>query len=130
MEKILCRTIPPHSQAKNPNETRRRKRALPPFNCHLLVLCRCRQDFSIQHLAWLFKGKHSTISSSIITWVNYVYLRLSIIPMWPTREVVEQVRPESMKMKFPRQGGHKPGKPGKFREFEKLSKSQGKLRES
>ena len=30
------------------------------------------------------------------------------------------------------QGGHKPGKhgkPGKFREFGKLSKSQGKLRE-
>ena len=30
------------------------------------------------------------------------------------------------------QGGHKPGKhgkPGKLREFEKLSKSQGKLRE-
>ena len=33
---------------------------------------------------------------------------------------------------FPSQGGHKPGKhgkPGKLREFEKLSKSQGKLRE-
>ena len=32
----------------------------------------------------------------------------------------------------PLQGGHKPGKhgkPGKLREFEKLSKSQGKLRE-
>ena len=31
-----------------------------------------------------------------------------------------------------KQGGHKPGKhgkPGKLREFEKLSKSQGKLRE-
>ena len=27
------------------------------------------------------------------------------------------------------QGGHKPGKPAKIREFEKLSKSQGKLRE-
>ena len=30
------------------------------------------------------------------------------------------------------QGGHKPdkhGKPGKLREFDKLSKSQGKLRE-
>ena len=27
------------------------------------------------------------------------------------------------------QGGHKNGKPGKLREFEKLSKSQGKLRE-
>ena len=27
------------------------------------------------------------------------------------------------------QGGHKPGKPGKLREFEKLSKSQEKLRE-
>ena len=27
------------------------------------------------------------------------------------------------------QGGHKPGKPGKLREFEKLSKSQGKRRE-
>ena len=25
------------------------------------------------------------------------------------------------------QGGHKPGKPGKLREFEKLSKSQGNL---
>ena len=27
------------------------------------------------------------------------------------------------------QGGHKPGKYGKLREFEKLSESQGKLRE-
>ena len=28
------------------------------------------------------------------------------------------------------QGGHKPGKYGKLREFEKLSESQGKLREN
>ena len=28
-----------------------------------------------------------------------------------------------------RQGGHKPGKHGKLREYQKLSKSQGKLRE-
>ena len=90
-----------NSQPKNPGETRGRKRALAPFKSYLLLLCRCRRNFSIEHLAWLVRGTASTVSTVIITWLNFMYLRFAMIPIWPTREIVEKHRPESMKVKFP-----------------------------
>ena len=53
--------------------------------------------------------------------------------VWTTNDFIVNLKVKSFNnvMSFS-QGGHKPGKhgkPGKLREFEKLSKSQGKLRE-
>ena len=52
-----------NSQVESTSETRGMKRALTPFNSYTLSLCRCRLNFSIQHLSWLIKGKPANVSN-------------------------------------------------------------------
>ena len=82
-------------------ETRGRKRALSPFESYLLTLCRLKQSFSQYHLSYLFEVIESTVSNTISTWINFMYLRFGTIPIWPSRETVNKCMPESMRAKFP-----------------------------
>ena len=53
------------------------------------------------HLAWLVRGKVANVSAEVITWLNFMYLRLASIPIWPTPEIVKEHMPESMVLNFP-----------------------------
>ena len=101
VESVVMYNPTTNSQPKDPNETWGRKRAMTPFQSYILMLCRCRQNISSLHLAWLVKGKPSSISTTVITWINYMYLRSAVISIWPTRETVQKCRPDSMALKFP-----------------------------
>ncbi|KAK2549002.1 hypothetical protein P5673_030629 [Acropora cervicornis] len=77
-----------------------RPRYLRPIDEFFAVICRLRQGFTEEHLAHLFQVSVSTVSRIFITWINFIYLRLGQINIWPTREVVSETMPEDFKHKY------------------------------
>ena len=78
-----------------------RPRILHPKEELFITLCRRRQGFPEEHLAHLYGVSQSTISRIIVTWVNFLYLKLKDVPMWPSRELVDKYMPEQFNEKFP-----------------------------
>ena len=78
-----------------------RPRILHPKEELFITLCRLRQGFPEEHLSHLYGVSQSTISRIIVTWVNFLYLKLKDVPMWPSRELVDKYMPEQFKEKFP-----------------------------
>ena len=78
-----------------------RPRSLSALQSFLLTLLRLRRGYDILHLSFLFKVNDTTVSNTIITWINYIYVKLGSIPIWPTMQHVARCMPVSMKIKFP-----------------------------
>ena len=78
-----------------------RPRTLTPSDEFFLVMCRLRQGFAEMHLAHLFKISQSTVSRIFISWINFMYLKLGQINIWPSRKVVDESMPEAFKEKYP-----------------------------
>ena len=77
-----------------------RSRTLRPIDEYFLVLCRLRQGFREEHLAHLFQISTSTVSRILITWINFMYLKLGQINIWPSRDVIDKTMPEDFKVKY------------------------------
>lgn len=67
-----------------------------------LFLCRLRQGFLVQDLAIRFNVSQATVSRICITWINFMYYMLGSIPIWPSRETVNELMPQSFRDTFPR----------------------------
>ena len=78
-----------------------RPRALTPFKGYMLTLFKLRQNFSFQHLSFLFNIGVSTCSKTFLMWISFLYLRLGMISIWPSRQILQQAMPKTMKEKFP-----------------------------
>lgn len=78
-----------------------RPRSLNPWDEFFLTLCRLRQGFAEQHLGHLFNVSQSTVSRIFITWINFMYLKLGQINIWPSRELVTETMPQDFKAKYP-----------------------------
>ena len=76
-------------------------RKLRPLEEFFVVLCRLRRGFSERHLANLYGVAQSTISRSFIQWINFMYLKVGQICIWPSKAVVQQTMPLDFKEKFP-----------------------------
>ncbi|XP_068724860.1 uncharacterized protein [Montipora capricornis] len=77
-----------------------RPRNLRPIDEYFAVMCRLRQGLPEEHLAHLFKVSVSTVSRVFITWVNFMYLRLGQINIWPSRTAIDKTMPEDFKKKY------------------------------
>ena len=66
-----------------------RARSLKPVEEFFMALCRLTQGFHEDHLSHLFNISVSTVSRIFITWINYMYLKLSAINIWPSRRIVD-----------------------------------------
>ena len=62
---------------------------------------RLRQRFAEQHLANLFQIPQSTVSRIFITWINFMYLKLGQLNIWPSRKLVDETMPKDFKAKYP-----------------------------
>ena len=71
-----------------------------PIDEYFAVMCRLRQGLPEEHLAHLFKVSVSTVSRVVITWLNFMYLRLGQINIWPSRTTIEITMPEDFKKKY------------------------------
>ena len=78
-----------------------RPRTLSPLESFLLTLVRLRRNFDIYHLAYLFSISEGTVTNTVITWINLMYIRFGSVCIWPTRSQVDQIMPKSLKEKFP-----------------------------
>ena len=66
-------------------------RAIPRHSLEFfLALCRLRQGFKEEHL-----------SRITISWVNFMFLKFCIIPVWPSRAKVDQHMTADFKHKYP-----------------------------
>ena len=75
-------------------------RTLRPLDEYFLVMCRLRQGFCEDHLGHLFHISISTVSRTFITWINFMFLKLGQINIWPSRNVIDRTMPEDFKKKY------------------------------
>lgn len=78
-----------------------RPRLLTPKEEFFLTLCRLKQGFKEDHLGHLYGISQTTVSRIIISWLNFMYLKFSTIPMWPSRAQVDEHMPADFKEKYP-----------------------------
>lgn len=90
-----------NNQEVKGDSNRGRKRNLSPVEGLLLTLVRLKRNFDIKHFTFLFEVSEGTITNTVNTWVNYMYVKFGSICIWPTREAVTDAMPASMKKKFP-----------------------------
>jgi len=74
---------------------------LNPKNQLFLYLSWLKGGFTLKHSSWLFGLPTSTVSRYLITWSNFMYFSLGSVPIWPTKETVEKMMPESFKTTYP-----------------------------
>ena len=65
-----------NSQLTNEDETRGRKRTFSPMISFIKTLVRLRRNFDVKHLMYLFKTSEGTVINTILTWINYMYIKL------------------------------------------------------
>ena len=87
--------------ANKEQETRGRKRHFTPLESFILTMVRLRRNFDVKHLSYLCNASERTISNTINTWINFMYLKLGSINIWPNRAQVQKHMPASMKIKYP-----------------------------
>lgn len=78
-----------------------RPRSLKPVDEFFLTLCRLRQGFAELHLAHLFNVSQPTVSRIFISWIDYMYLKLGHINIWPSKNLVIETMPHDFKEKYP-----------------------------
>ena len=78
-----------------------RPRKISPRNQFFLFLCRVRAGMFEMDLAVRFNVSVSCISNIIISWANFLYLRLGSLNIWPSKETICRTMPLSFKDQFP-----------------------------
>ena len=78
-----------------------RPRVLLPEDDFFLVLVRLRLGVMEQDLADHFEISQSTTSRIICTWINFLYFKFKVIPLWPPRDLVLANMPLQIKEKYP-----------------------------
>ena len=53
-----------------------------------MTLVWLKNAFPLYHLSWLLKIPVSTVSRHLISWVNFLYLKLGSIPIWSSKEEI------------------------------------------
>ena len=81
-----------------------RPRTLSATESFLLTMVRMRRNFDFEHLSFLFDISEGTVTNTVITWINFMYMQFGYISIWPTREQVDEMMPKSMKENFPKLG--------------------------
>ena len=67
----------------------------------LLVLMKLRLGLSTIDLAVRFNVSEATVSKLFTTWINYLYVRLGDLKIWPHRNVIISNMPPNFKDKYP-----------------------------
>lgn len=80
---------------------RGRKPSLSLEDQLLLTLMRLRLGHLEEELGYMFNVDAATISRIFAKWINFLYLRLGMIPIWPEWSDVEASMPEVFKTSYP-----------------------------
>ena len=91
---------PPMVSPVTPSK-RGRPRKLTPINQFFLYLCRVRLGLLEVDFSCRFRISVGSVSNIVITWANFVYLRLGSLNIWPTKEQVLNSMPRTFCQKYP-----------------------------
>ena len=80
---------------------RLRQRSLPPFEEFFMTLVRLRLGLVEEDLAHRFGVSQSTVSRITCTWINFLYMKLKELPLWPPKELVKANMPQQFKTRYP-----------------------------
>ncbi|CAN7945074.1 unnamed protein product [Ixodes pacificus] len=86
--------------APSDGERRGRRRKLSIEDQLFLVLVKLRVGLFHKHLGHLFDVSEATVSRVFLTWMSYLYLQLTQLPLWLPRDVVDRLMPDSFKEKY------------------------------
>ncbi|XP_068696486.1 uncharacterized protein [Montipora foliosa] len=81
--------------------TRPTAHKLPVEDEYLLVLMKLRMGLSVVDLGERFNIAESTVNNIFLTWINYLYVTLGSIKMWPHRDIILQNAPAEFLEKYP-----------------------------
>ena len=70
-------------------------------NEFLMMLVRLRLGLFVEDLAIRFGISKSSVNRILLTWINYTYLKLGNICIWPNQDTIRATIPSSMKEKYP-----------------------------
>lgn len=82
-------------------QKRGRKRSLTPEEELFMVLSRLRCGLLERDVANRYDISVSQVSSIWITWLDFLHQRLRSINIWPSRDLVDQTMPPSLKETYP-----------------------------
>ncbi|KAI4892062.1 hypothetical protein NFI96_022369 [Prochilodus magdalenae] len=74
---------------------------MPFRNQFLLVLMKLRNNYDMKDLAFKFQIDVKSVNLIFNAWINYLYLRLGQISVWPHRDVINVHMPDNFKKEFP-----------------------------
>ena len=94
-----CKNNEDDSEAKL--KGRCRPRSLPPLEEFFLTMVRLRLGLMEQDPAYRFGVSQPTVSRIISTWVNFIYLKLKEIPLWPPKDLLYGNMPQKFKEFYP-----------------------------
>ena len=70
------------------------------MNQFFLTLVRLRLGLLVKDIAKRFHISQSAVHKYYDSWINYMYLRLGSLNIWPPKEVINRTMPETMRQKF------------------------------
>lgn len=66
-----------------------------------LALMRFRNNFDMLDLAFRFHISQPDVSFLIAAWINYLYSKLAVLPVWPHRNTIKAIMPPQYRKDFP-----------------------------
>ena len=75
---------------------------LRQINELFLTLVRLRLNLKEHDLAKRFEISLSSVSRVFLTWVNYIYLCLGLLPIWSDRATIDETMPATFKARYPK----------------------------
>ena len=73
----------------------------PSPSLYTLALIRLRLGLLEQDLADRFGISTSSVSRIFTTWINFLYLRLKDLLLWPPKEIIDAYMPQVFKSLYP-----------------------------
>jgi len=68
---------------------------------YLLVLMKLRMGLSVIDLGERFCVSDSTVNNIFLTWINYLYVTLGSLKIWPHRDIILENSPKEFLEKYP-----------------------------
>ena len=89
------------SPGRSKEKKRGRKPKMLPVDQLFMFLVWLKNGLNLDFASWLFNSNKSTVSRMVINEINYLYFSLGAIPIWPTKDQIRQLMPDSFENTYP-----------------------------
>ena len=97
---LSCRQVKAGERRRSVGGGPKKESVFPLREQLFVTLMRLRRGLEEEVLADMLHVSQSTISRLLSTWISFLYLRLTSIPIWPTPEAVKRHLPPAFKSSY------------------------------